>query len=151
VPVKIRLTRTGARNEPSYRIIVVDSRKKRDGRFIERIGFYDPKPKEFKYKVDEARAIYWLGQGAIPSPTVKSLFRRAGILKKIHEIKYGQKGSKQKTEISEEKIEDNPPIQSVQDEEKDKEKVSAKNKPTFNRKNTVSPAGEANKINVGGE
>ena len=97
--VKIRLRRTGARNQPSYRIMVVDSRKKRDGKFIERIGFYDPKPKELKYKVDEARAIYWLGQGAIPSPTVKSLFRRAGILKKIHEIKYSKKVSNKKLDI----------------------------------------------------
>jgi len=94
--VKIRLRRTGARNQPSYRIMVIDSRKKRDGKFIERIGFYDPKPKEFKYKIDEERAIYWLAQGAIPSPTVKSLFRRAGILKKIHEIKYSKKVSDKK-------------------------------------------------------
>ncbi len=97
--VKIRLRRTGARNQPSYRIMVVDSRKKRDGKFIERIGFYDPKPKEFKYKIDEERAIYWLGQGAIPSPTVKSLFKRAGILKKIHEIRYTKKVSNKKLDI----------------------------------------------------
>ena len=104
--VKIRLRRTGARNQPSYRIMVVDSRKKRDGKFIERIGFYDPKPKELKYKVDEERAIYWLGQGAIPSPTVKSLLKRAGILKKIHEMKYSKKVSNRKSDITaEENIE----------------------------------------------
>ena len=97
--VKIRLRRTGARNQPSYRIVVVDSRKKRDGKFIERIGSYDPKPKELKYKVDEERAIYWLGQGAIPSPTVKSLLKRAGILKKIHEMKYSKKVSNGKSDI----------------------------------------------------
>ena len=86
--------------------MVVDSRKKRDGKFIERIGFYDPKPKELKYKVDEERAIYWLGQGAIPSPTVKSLLKRAGILKKIHEMKYSKKVSNRKSDITaEENIE----------------------------------------------
>ena len=102
------MRRTGARNQPSYRIVVVDSRKKRDGKFIERIGFYDPKPKEFIYKVDEERAIYWLSQGAIPSPTVKSLLKRAGILKKIHEIKHGQKVSIERSVIiKEENIEIN--------------------------------------------
>ncbi len=97
--VKIRLRRAGARNQPSYRIVVVDSRKKRDGKFIERIGFYDPKPKEFIYKVDGERAIYWLNQGAIPSPTVKSLLKRAGILKKIHEMKHGPTESIEPSEI----------------------------------------------------
>ncbi|MCK4339522.1 MAG: 30S ribosomal protein S16, partial [Candidatus Cloacimonetes bacterium] len=100
--VKIRLRRTGARNQPSYRIVVVDSREKRDGKFIERIGFYDPKPKEFIYKVNGERAIYWLNHGAIPSPTVKSLLKRAGILKKIHEMKHGNKISSEQSDIIEE-------------------------------------------------
>ena len=89
--VKIRLKRTGARNQPSYRIVVIDSRKKRDGRNIEKLGFYDPKPKDFVYKINEERAIYWLEQGAIPSDTVKSFLKRAGILKKIHDKKYAAK------------------------------------------------------------
>ncbi len=88
--VKIRLRRMGARNQPSYRVVVVDSRKKRDGAFIEKIGFYDPKPEEFEYKIDHERALYWLEQGAIPSDTVKSLFKKEGILKKFHEAKYGK-------------------------------------------------------------
>lgn len=69
---------------------MIDSRKQRDGRNIENLGFYDPKPKDFVYKIDEERALYWLGQGAIPSDTVKSLLKRAGILKKIHEKKFGE-------------------------------------------------------------
>ncbi|MBC8527701.1 MAG: 30S ribosomal protein S16 [Candidatus Cloacimonetes bacterium] len=112
--VKIRLTRTGARNEPSYRIIVIDSRKRRDGKYIERLGYYDPKPKEFQYKVDEERAIYWIERGAIPSATVKSLFKRAGILKKIHNMKYGQKVSENEIEkVNEIKKDENTEKKSV--------------------------------------
>ena len=88
--VKIRLRRMGARNQPSYRVVVVDSRKKRDGAFIEKIGYYDPKPEEYQYKIDQERALYWLEKGAIPSDTVRSLLKKEGILKKFHEIKYGK-------------------------------------------------------------
>lgn len=99
--VKIKLKRTGARNQPSYRIVVIDSRKKRDGKNVEKLGFYDPKPKDFVYKIDEERALYWLKQGAIPSDTVKSLLKRAGILQKIHENKFG-KAKTQKSPIEDE-------------------------------------------------
>lgn len=91
MPVKIRLTRTGARNDPSFRIVVMDSRNKRDGKYIERIGYYNPKSESFEYKIDEERAKYWLSQGAVPTETVRAIFKRAGILKRIHEEKYGRK------------------------------------------------------------
>jgi len=88
--VKIRLRRMGARNQPSYRVVVVDSRKKRDGAFIEKIGYYDPKPEVYQYSIDHDRAMYWLEQGAIPSDTVRSLFQKDGILKEFHEKKYSK-------------------------------------------------------------
>jgi len=99
--VKIRLRRMGARNQPSYRVVVVDSRKKRDGAYIEKIGYYDPKPEEMHYKIDNERAIYWLEKGAIPSDTVRSLFKKEGILQKIHENKFGKATSKAPAEKSE--------------------------------------------------
>lgn len=98
--VKIRLRRMGARNQPSYRVVVVDSRKKRDGAFIEKIGYYDPKPEKFNYKIDNERAVYWLEQGAIPSDTVKSLLKKEGILQKIHEKKYSKATSEVVSEES---------------------------------------------------
>ena len=73
--VKIRLRRTGARNAACHRIVVADSRSPRDGRFIEIIGVYDPRH-EFE-KIDLDRVNYWVGCGAIPSPTVEAIIKRA--------------------------------------------------------------------------
>lgn len=76
--VKIRLTRMGAHKKPFYRIIVVDSRTRRDGPFIEIIGTYDPKKEPSEIKVDSGRAKYWIERGAQPTDTVKKLLQKAG-------------------------------------------------------------------------
>ena len=73
--VKIRLRRTGAKNAACHRIVVADSRSPRDGRFIEIIGVYDPRH-EFE-KIDLERVGYWVSNGAIPSPTVNAIIKRA--------------------------------------------------------------------------
>lgn len=75
--VRLRLTRTGGKNEICYRLVAVDSRAPRDGRFLENLGWYDPKKSgvNFEFKLD--RVDYWSGKGALPSETVKSLLRRA--------------------------------------------------------------------------
>lgn len=67
---------------PAYRIVVADSRTQRDGRSIEEIGFYDPTTDPVTFKVHEEKAISWLDKGAVPTETVKTLFRRAGVLEK---------------------------------------------------------------------
>jgi small subunit ribosomal protein S16 len=77
--VKIRLTRMGAHKAPFYRIIVADSRARRDGPFIEIIGTYDPLKEPSAIKVDAERAKYWMEQGAQPSDTVKKLLQRASV------------------------------------------------------------------------
>lgn len=74
--VKIRLSRTGKRNAPSYRIVVMDSRRKRDGRVIETLGFYDPKTKPKTVKFDQKRLDYWLSKGAQLTETVKKLIKK---------------------------------------------------------------------------
>lgn len=78
--VRIRLRRTGKTKQPSYRVVVADSRSPRDGRFIEIIGHYNPvqQPKLLNIKSDRAR--YWLGVGAQPSDTVTYLFKKVNIL-----------------------------------------------------------------------
>lgn len=78
--VRIRLRRTGAKKQPSYRIVVADARAPRDGDFIEEIGYYLPRTAEAVVHVNEERAKYWLGTGAQPSDTVRHLLRRAGVL-----------------------------------------------------------------------
>jgi small subunit ribosomal protein S16 len=87
--VKIRLRRVGRKNAPFYRILVADSQSPRDGKFIEIIGQYAPRQSEGSLNVDEARANYWLNQGAQPTDTVRSLLRRAGVLKRRHEQRIG--------------------------------------------------------------
>ncbi|MGH7650333.1 MAG: 30S ribosomal protein S16 [Gemmatimonadaceae bacterium] len=87
--VKIRLRRVGRKNAPFYRILIADSQSPRDGKFIEIIGQYAPRKSEGSLQVDEERANYWLGVGAQPTDTVRSLLRRAGILKRRHEARLG--------------------------------------------------------------
>ena len=76
--VKIRLKRMGKIRAPFYRVVVMDSRTKRDGRAIEEIGLYQPKNDPSVIKVDSERAQYWLGVGAQPSETVVSILKRSG-------------------------------------------------------------------------
>lgn len=90
--VRIRLRRVGRKKAPAYRIVVADSKSPRDGKFIEIIGQYAPRAsEEQRVNVDAERATYWLGVGAQPSDTVRSILRRAGVLKAIHEARVGRK------------------------------------------------------------
>jgi len=75
--VRLRLARMGRKKRPFYRIIAADSRSPRDGRFIERLGYYDPMKNPADIKVDLERVDYWLGVGASPSETVNSLIKKA--------------------------------------------------------------------------
>ena len=85
--VKIRLKRMGANKKPFYRIVAADSRAKRDGRFIEVVGTYNPLTDPAEVKIDEEVAMKWLRNGAVPTDTVRNLFSEAGIMKKFAEEK----------------------------------------------------------------
>ena len=87
--VKIRLRRVGRKNAPFYRILVADSQSPRDGKFVEIIGQYAPRKSEGSLQIDAARANHWLDLGAQPTDTVRSLLRRAGVLKQRHERRLG--------------------------------------------------------------
>lgn len=84
--VKIRLTRMGAKGHPIYRIVATDSRARRDGEYLELIGNYYPCD-EKETKINEEVALKWLKVGAIPTDTVRSLFSKAGIMKKFADSK----------------------------------------------------------------
>ena len=75
MPVKIRLARGGVKKKPCYRVVVADSEQKRDGRFIEKVGYYHPTMDPKVLELDLARIEHWIGQGAKPSATVKTLIR----------------------------------------------------------------------------
>ncbi len=85
--VKLRLTRMGAKKRPMYRIVASDSRRPRDGEYLELIGTYNPLTTPADVKIDEEKALKWLSTGAIPSDTVRSLFSKAGIMKKFADTK----------------------------------------------------------------
>lgn len=83
--VRIRLARVGRKKNPAYRVVVADSHKARDGRFIEILGYYQPVNAETIVKIDDEKALKWLTVGAQPTETVRAIFRKQGILKKFHE------------------------------------------------------------------
>jgi small subunit ribosomal protein S16 len=78
--VRIRLTRVGAKKQPSYRVVVADARSARDSRAIETLGHYNPRTEPIEFIVDAEKAKAWLDKGAQPSETVVRLFKQAGIL-----------------------------------------------------------------------
>lgn len=75
--VKIRLTRTGARNSASYRVVAADSRSPRDGRFLEILGWYDPKKEGVNFELKRDRLEHWRSQGAQMSTTVSNIVKRS--------------------------------------------------------------------------
>ncbi len=93
MPTKIRLQRKGKKGMPFYHVVIADGRAPRDGKFIERIGIYNPvlKPAEIDIKFD--RALYWLQAGAQPTDTVRALLSSKGILLKYHLLKGVKKGA----------------------------------------------------------
>ena len=91
--VRIRLRRTGRKRTPTYRIVVADSTSPRDGRFIEIIGQYVPRQGATALNLKTDRANYWLDNGAQPTDTVRSLLRKAGVLKTRHEQRVGRQRS----------------------------------------------------------
>ena len=86
---KIRLKRIGRRNRPFYRLIVIDSRKRRDGAAIEQVGWYNPIDPENSYEIKDDRILHWLGEGAIPSNAVKKIMKREGLALRWHLMQQG--------------------------------------------------------------
>lgn len=78
--VRIRLSRVGRKKIPHYRIVVMDSRNRRDGVFLDKIGVYDPRHDPVRVEIAERKALEWLSHGASPSETVRSLLSRHGIM-----------------------------------------------------------------------
>ena len=88
--VKIRLKRMGAKKAPFYLIVVADSRSPRDGRFIEKLGTYNPLLESNKITLDEEKTLKWLNNGAIPTDTARSLLSQCGVMTKFHNSKQGK-------------------------------------------------------------
>jgi small subunit ribosomal protein S16 len=100
MPAKIRLARHGKKSRPYYFIVVADSRAPRDGKFIERIGSYNPVTNPATIEIDFDKALSWLQKGALPTDTVRSLLLQRGVLYKNHLLKGVKKGA-----LTEEQVE----------------------------------------------
>ena len=125
---KIRLQRHGKKGKPFYHVVIADSRAKRDGRFIEKIGTYNPniQPAEITLKFDSA--LMWLQKGAIPTDTVRAILSYKGVLLKKHLLEGVKKGA-----LTEEQAESK-----FQDWLKNKEEKIAKTIEKINSENTQS-------------
>ena len=88
--VKLRLKRMGAKKAPFYRVVAADSRSPRDGRFIEELGYYNPKTEPATVSLKEEAILAWLNNGAQPTDTVRTLLSKAGIMTKFAEQKQGK-------------------------------------------------------------
>jgi small subunit ribosomal protein S16 len=101
--VRIRLRRVGAKKQPSYRVVVAHSESPRDGRFIETIGFYNPRTDPPTVEIKAERALHWLQRGAQPSDPVARMLRNLGIMDKLARLKAGADMETLLAELAEEK------------------------------------------------
>jgi len=101
--VKIRLSRVGAKKQPSYRIVVAEEHSKRDGRIVEKIGHYDPRTNPSTVVLNEERVKYWLGVGARPTDAMGPLLKQAGISDKYVKMRTARKSKSAAKEEAEKK------------------------------------------------
>ncbi len=92
--VKIRLNRMGRRHQPFYRIVVVDAKDRRSGKYIESLGYYNPLNDDDKFKLDTEKALEWLTKGAQPTTTARSILSKFGVMKKYDELKFNARKEK---------------------------------------------------------
>ena len=98
MPVRIRLQRHGRKKRPFYRLVAADSRSQRDGRFLERLGHYNPLTDPAELVINEEKALKWLKRGAQPSDTAKRLLSKVGIWEKFINEKLGRPSPTPETE-----------------------------------------------------
>jgi small subunit ribosomal protein S16 len=88
--VRIRLRRTGQRGQPSYRLVIADKESPRDGRFLEIVGFYNPRTDPATLNIKEDRVFEWMSKGAQPTESVAQLFKTAGTVQRFERFKAGE-------------------------------------------------------------
>jgi len=88
--VRIRLRRVGGKHQPSYRIVVTDKESPRDGRFIEILGFYNPRTNPATIQLEEGKIYDWMSKGAQPTESVAKVFKSAGLLDRFERYKKGE-------------------------------------------------------------
>lgn len=94
--VKMRLTRLGDKKSPTYRIVVIDSRKARDGEYIDKVGHYNPTANPAEVVIDKEKAADWLAKGVQPTETVRALLLNAGVIEKSDKLSPSKTNPKKK-------------------------------------------------------
>jgi len=89
--VRIRFRRVGLKGQPSYRIVAADKESPRDGRFLEILGFYNPRTEPATIHIKEDRVFHWMKNGALPTESVAQVFKTAGVLDRFERFKKGEK------------------------------------------------------------
>src|SRR4029453_3408196 len=88
--VRIRLRRIGLKGQPTYRIVAAEKESPRDGRFLEILGFYNPRTDPATIHVREDRAFHWMKNGALPTESVEKVFKTAGLMERFERLKKGE-------------------------------------------------------------
>lgn len=88
--VRIRLRRTGLKGQPSFRLVVADKESPRDGRFLEIVGYYNPRTEPATLNIKEDRVYEWMSKGALPTESVSQLFKTVGTLERFERFKTGE-------------------------------------------------------------
>ena len=123
--LRIRLRRGGAKKQPSYRIVVANIESKRDGRIVERIGFYNPRVDPIEYVVEEGRALYWLSVGAQPSDAVRRLLDKQGTMDRLARFRQGEEMAALVAEFTGEAVEEGESMEDTVTEAVDLEAEAA--------------------------
>ena len=144
--LKIRMSRGGAKKRPIYKIVIADSRKPRDGRFIEKVGFFNPllpKDHEDRVSLDKERIIDWLSKGAKPTDRVARFLDEAGILKREPRNNPQKAKPKKEPEPKEEAPAEEAPAEETKAEEAPAEETKAEEAPAEEAPAEEAPAEEA--------
>jgi small subunit ribosomal protein S16 len=144
--VRIRLRRTGFRNQPSYRIVAAEKESPRDGKFLENLGSYNPRTDPFTIKVNEERVFHWINNGAQPSESVTQIFNSIGLLDRYKRFKDGEPIEKileeAKTYYESRIVDSKTRIDKPKAEAKPKAKPEAEAKPEGEAKPKAKPKAE---------
>ncbi len=113
--VRIRLRRVGLKGQPSYRIVAADKESPRDGRFLEILGFYNPRTAPATITIKEDRVYHWMRNGALPTESVAQVFKSAGLLDRFERFKNGEAVETLLTEASEAEARRSAPVKTRKD------------------------------------
>ena len=124
--VKLRMRRMGTKKRPFWRIVAIDSRSSRDGRFIEILGHYNPMVEPPELKVDDDRIYYWLDQGALPSEKVGILLKKLGLIERWRLMRTGVTIQEVDTKIAERRLKQPKAVEGKEKKQRPGKKKAAK-------------------------